>query len=178
MSAHFKAIWEMTGQGEIVRGSSFSCKAPQAKGAIKLLSLLTVPGPYLQSTSPTCLFRKLHLFTTVQSLHWECWLYSSEERRATVQGHVACWKRLGWAGQGKPWPGSFCSPTSCRQGGCRVPGQAQVRSSGPHSHSSHTDELHTSLKLCVLAFMSACVNSDCQSGDEVISNLGMLCLHS
>lgn len=94
-----------------------------------------------------CLFRKQHLLTAAQNLHSEFPLYSYEkERRATVQGHGASWRRLG---VGRPrkamaWLLLLPHPSWARKP--QGPGQAQVRSFGPHSHSGHIDRLHVSLQ--------------------------------
>lgn len=120
---------------------------PKPKGLPSLPVCLVVPGPRSHRASLTCLFRKQHFFAGTQTLHSELPLYSSEkERRATVQGHRAFWRRLGvcWPRKAMAW--FLLLPHLSRAGRPKDSSQAQVRSFGPHSHSGQNDQLHTSPK--------------------------------
>lgn len=169
MSAHFKAIWEMTGQGEMVKGWSLSSKCTPSPRAVRPALQPHGTKPIFTEASLTCLFRKQHLFTTAQNPHSELPLYISEkERRVTVQGHGASWRG---PGVGRPrkavaWLLLLLHPSWAGRPQGPQPGSSEITGTSPHS--DHIGRLHTSLKLCVFAFIwpYLCVSaiSDCQPG--------------
>lgn len=120
---------------------------PKPRGLSNPPEYLVVPGPCPHRASLMCLFRKQHFFTThkpfIQNSHF---IAVRRREEPPSKDTELSGGDLGCAGQGKPGPGSFCCPTSHREGGHRGPSQAQVRSFGPHSHSGQDGQPHTSLK--------------------------------
>lgn len=169
MSAHFKAIWEMTGQRETVKGRSLSSKCTPSPSAVGPALRPHGTKPIFTEASLMCLFRKQHLFTTAQNLHSELPLYSSEkERRVTVQGHGASWRG---PGVGRPrkavaWLLLLLHPSWAGRPQGPQPGSSEITGTSPHS--DHIGRLHTSLILCVFAFiwlyLYVSASSDCQPG--------------
>ena len=101
---------------------------------------LMVPGPYLQRP-PSCASSGNSTYlpphkTFIQNSHF---IDMRRREEPPSKDTELPGGDLGWAGQGKPQPGSFCCLSSCGQGGHRGSSQAQVRSLGPHSHSGHID---------------------------------------
>lgn len=126
-------------EGQILQQQMYQ----KLKGLSNLPGCASGPKPVFTE----CLFRKQHLLTTTQDLHSEFPLYSLRRREEPPSKDTELpGGGLGWVGQGKPWPGSFYCPTLRGQGSRRGPGQAQVRSFGPHSHSGHIDRLHVPLQ--------------------------------
>ena len=159
----------------------WAANAPQAQGAIRPAGRPHGTRPVFIEASLTCLFRKQHLFITAQNLHSELPLYSSEkERRAIVQGHRAAWRRRG---AGRPrkavaWLLLLSHSLWCGQGGRRGPSQPQGRSLGPHSHSGHTDWLHTLNYLCLHLYACVCECEQAQTASQGAksSSLGVFSL--
>lgn len=125
-------------------------------GQRMILQQQMYPKPEGLSDPPVCLRYQARVYrvplqetalTAAQNLHSEFPLYSYEkERRATVQGHEASWRRLGVGRPRKAMAWLLLLPHPSRARKPQGPGQAQVRSFGPHSHSGHIDRLHVSLQ--------------------------------
>lgn len=80
-------------------------------------------------------------------------LYSSgKERRVTVQGHGASWRRPGVDRPRKAvaWLLLLLHLLWAGRPQCPQPGSGEITGTSPHS--DHIGRLHTSLKLCVFAF--------------------------
>lgn len=74
---------------------------------------------------------------------------------------------LEWAGQGKPWPGSFCCSTPPGQGGHRAPNQARVRSLGPHlTVTTLADSIHHLYYVCLHLYGCICMCQQAQTASQ------------